>query len=58
MKLISKTLPFLIVVLAGSLYNIKATRSLASKLQLPSWDQYVPAPMTGLAKSSAKGRPL
>ena len=51
-------LPFLIVVLAGSVYNIRATRSLASKLQLPSWDQYVPAPMTGLAKSSAKGRPL
>jgi hypothetical protein len=51
-------LPFLIVVLAGSLYNIKATRSLASKLQLPSWDQYVPAPITGIAETSTEGKPL
>jgi hypothetical protein len=48
-------LPFLIVVLAGSLYNIRATRSLASRLQLPSWDQYAPAPTTGIA-GSRRGR--
>jgi Family of unknown function (DUF6404) len=51
-------LPFLIVVIAGSVYNIKATRSLARKLQLPPWDQYVPAAMTGIAESSNQGKPL
>jgi hypothetical protein len=48
---------FLLVVIAGSVYNIKATRSMAMKLQLPSWDQYVPVPSTGVAESSNPGKP-
>jgi hypothetical protein len=48
---------FLIVVIAGSVYNIKATRSMAIELRLPSWDEYAPAPVTDAAESSNQGKP-
>jgi len=38
---------FLLAAIGAGVYNVKATRSMALKLQLPSWDQYVPGAATG-----------
>jgi hypothetical protein len=46
---------FLVLVIAGGIYNVKATRSIALKLQLPSWDQYAAAPARDVANSGPKG---
>jgi hypothetical protein len=47
---------FLLVVIAASVYNIKATRSMAMKLQLPSWDQYAPGPATATPNRTIRER--
>jgi hypothetical protein len=44
---------FLLAAVGLGVYNVTITRSLAMKLQLPSWDQYLPAaPITEVADSS------
>ena len=49
---------FLLAAVGLGIYSVKATRARALKLQLPSWDQYVPAPITGIAETSTEGKPL